>query len=201
MCSSAPAESSSPPADESGVVAAPDPLSGQHRQPLTDDGLPFVGDLGGHRPARPDWTCLDCGQQWPCSPARYLLAAHLQYDRAAAVVVARRLGRCLVHAVYDQPGRSVGSLYDQFLHWLTPVGHPTELPLTTAGRTGPSAGTAMTPIDYTVADRAEPGRRWVADPPEPAAVPPNRPGTRPPTETGNTPEQIWPITNPDTRIP
>ena len=65
-----------------------------------------------HYPKRPAWTCLDCGEPWPCQRARDRLTAETGGGTALAVLLSTYLGEF----VRDLPGRTEGS-FDRFLGW------------------------------------------------------------------------------------
>ena len=73
-----------------------------------------------HRPGRPHWHCMVCGQQWPCPPARQDLR------RAAADGQSEEVRRALDFARQDAERdfevlgilREQGDLHDRFLAWL-----------------------------------------------------------------------------------
>jgi hypothetical protein len=47
----------------------------------------FYADAALHRPKRPEWTCQQCEQNWPCVNARLLIKRH-QRDEYPAVEAA-----------------------------------------------------------------------------------------------------------------
>ena len=65
-----------------------------------------------HYPRQPDWACLNCGEPWPCEPARDWLMAETGGGTALAVLMSTYLG----DFVRDLPGRTAGS-FDRFLGW------------------------------------------------------------------------------------
>lgn len=68
-----------------------------------------------HLPRRPDWTCIDCGQPWPCTDKReQLVAEHGRRDRLA---LALYLAELYVEAGAQLPDVPAGILYGRFIGW------------------------------------------------------------------------------------
>lgn len=81
-------------------------------RPDADDRRP-AGRPGAHRPVRPEWSCQDCGQEWPCRPGKADLLAQYADDRVGLLVY---LAGLLVDAVHDVP-TPPHLLLDRFLRW------------------------------------------------------------------------------------
>ncbi|MDQ7910767.1 flavin reductase [Phytohabitans sp. ZYX-F-186] len=70
-----------------------------------------------HVPRRPEWTCQVCGQEWPCPPARTMLAEEHVRDRVSlGVYMAVQLG----HAAGELNCASSSELYRRFVEWTRP---------------------------------------------------------------------------------
>jgi hypothetical protein len=68
--------------------------------------------VNGHRPHRPNWDCIACGEAWPCDPARTDLAATFSRTRLAIYQVAQ-----LTVAAADMPSAPPAELYERFIAW------------------------------------------------------------------------------------
>ncbi|BFU47461.1 hypothetical protein KRMM14A1004_56980 [Krasilnikovia sp. MM14-A1004] len=71
-----------------------------------------------HLPARPGWSCEDCGQPWPCGSKRVALSAEYHGERVSLLIY---LAFHLADAIDDfsQPDRGpVQDLYARFLGWI-----------------------------------------------------------------------------------
>jgi hypothetical protein len=68
-----------------------------------------------HAAVRPAWICGTCGQDWPCPPARTLLAEQYGAERVSlATQMAIQLGR----AAGDLPATTTSrELYERFVEW------------------------------------------------------------------------------------
>lgn len=62
---------------------------------------------------RPSWECRNCGDPWPCEPARVILAA--ESDR---VSLALYMSGHLEQAVADLSKRPPHEMFDRFLRWI-----------------------------------------------------------------------------------
>ena len=75
--------------------------------------------MSEHRPHRPSWLCVRCGQRWPCVPAQDdLLREHADTRVSLALDLARDFG----DAVADLPDVPVPELYLRFLGWVRRTG-------------------------------------------------------------------------------
>lgn len=74
--------------------------------------------MTAHGPLRPAWTCIGCGQPWPCHTRRAELLA--EFD-SAPVTLALVLAGYLVEACEDLPYEPAGPLYDRFVGWMRPM--------------------------------------------------------------------------------
>lgn len=69
-----------------------------------------------HLPWRPRWGCRQCGQAWPCDPAKDVLLAEARRSSRTAVLV--YLGICLHDAAPDLVrGTATPDLYERFVAW------------------------------------------------------------------------------------
>ena len=68
-----------------------------------------------HHPRRPEWTCADCGEVWPCASARDRLLAETGGGTALAILMWTYLEDFLREVV----GQSAG-VFDRFLGWTRP---------------------------------------------------------------------------------
>jgi hypothetical protein len=69
-----------------------------------------VGDE--HAAERPSWNCRQCGDPWPCGPARGALLAEMD-----CVSLAIFMWLSLEEAVHDMPSWSPPDLYARFIEW------------------------------------------------------------------------------------
>jgi hypothetical protein len=72
-----------------------------------------------HVPLRPAFDCANCGEPWPCVPAKVELTGEYQGD---VIGLGQYLSLQLVDAM-DQAALNhewgpVGNLYDRFLGWM-----------------------------------------------------------------------------------
>ncbi|NYT93399.1 hypothetical protein [Salinispora sp. H7-4] len=73
-----------------------------------------------HLPLRPLWLCRQCGQPWPCGPARLALVAEYRDNRVSLFLY---LAGLLHEAIEDRhrlnPSATgdVPDLFDRFLGW------------------------------------------------------------------------------------
>jgi hypothetical protein len=77
-----------------------------------------VTDAHMHLPARPEWTCQDCGQPWPCVTKKTALIAEHRGGQTSLMI---HLAFYLVDAIDDfgRPDRGpVPNLYLRFLGWI-----------------------------------------------------------------------------------
>jgi hypothetical protein len=65
-----------------------------------------------HQPRRPEWTCEDCGELWPCEPARCRLRAETGGGTTLAVLMGAYLEDYL-RDVLD----GVAGAFDRFIGW------------------------------------------------------------------------------------
>lgn len=70
-----------------------------------------------HLPVRPSWDCADCGQPYPCSPARVQLAE--DYDKAP-IALSMYLA-AMLHDAARETTAPPAELYERFLAWNQPV--------------------------------------------------------------------------------
>lgn len=66
--------------------------------------------MNNHKPVRPSWDCVECGQPYPCPEALERMAAS-----ADPWATSTYLARLFVTAVNDLPHIPVMDLYDRFL--------------------------------------------------------------------------------------
>jgi hypothetical protein len=67
-----------------------------------------------HVPLRPTWTCVGCGQLWPCPTRRRELLAEFS---GSSVGLGLYLSACLVEASAQLPDVLAGELYSRFVGW------------------------------------------------------------------------------------
>ena len=79
-----------------------------------------------HRPIRPSWTCVHCGDEWPCAPRRDELIDEAYGSR---VHLALLMVRYFTDALDDHPDTPPGQLYTRFVGW---VRRPNPGPRTTS---------------------------------------------------------------------
>jgi hypothetical protein len=65
-----------------------------------------------HRPLQPSWTCANCGEQWPCQPAKDRLIA----ESDSATQLAITMWRYLEDYLLDDVSRMKDS-FERFLGW------------------------------------------------------------------------------------
>jgi hypothetical protein len=71
--------------------------------------------MSAHTPIRPNWTCVACGDDWPCEVRRRQLTA--EYDRAP-VSLSLLMSGYFVEAADDLRNVPAGDLYLRFFGWL-----------------------------------------------------------------------------------
>jgi hypothetical protein len=77
-----------------------------------------------HAPHRPDWLCVECGESWPCAPAKVLLCEEYQDDPASLTVyMSGQMDQALAEAVVDHGWGPVDDLFDRFVGWVRGGGH------------------------------------------------------------------------------
>lgn len=67
-----------------------------------------------HRPRRPDWTCWECRNIWPCYRAHVELLSAYRYDLAQLRDVMESWWK---DARQDLPDVHAGALYARFVGW------------------------------------------------------------------------------------
>lgn len=67
-----------------------------------------------HPPLRPLWDCAECGEPWPCKPARVELGERYAGDRFGLAVY---VGMQLDHAAREMATADAGDLYERFVAW------------------------------------------------------------------------------------
>ena len=65
-----------------------------------------------HVAARPSWDCKNCGQPWPCGPARTQLKA--THGRTALTL---QMWVYFEAAAHEIPGALALDMFDRFLNW------------------------------------------------------------------------------------
>jgi hypothetical protein len=68
-----------------------------------------------HTPRRPDWTCRDCDEAWPCPTRRDLLLAEFR-DQPVAVVL--YLAFCHEEASAHLTDLPADAVYTRMLGWI-----------------------------------------------------------------------------------
>lgn len=68
-----------------------------------------------HQPKRPEWTCEDCGQVWPCAPAR----SRLRSETGGGVALAMLMWGYFEDFFSDIMNRSDGA-FERFIGWTRP---------------------------------------------------------------------------------
>lgn len=72
-----------------------------------------------HQPARPEWTCEDCAEEWPCELAR----SRLRSETGGGVALAMLMVAYLEDFVRDVPSRATGE-FDRFVNWTRSIMKP-----------------------------------------------------------------------------
>jgi hypothetical protein len=76
--------------------------------------------VSAHNPMARKWTCLGCGEPWPCRTRQRQLRA--QYA-GAPVSLALLLGAAMIEAAGEPDGElrhdPAGALYTRFVGWLS----------------------------------------------------------------------------------
>ncbi|WP_329103693.1 hypothetical protein OG792_27540 [Micromonospora sp. NBC_01699] len=67
-----------------------------------------------HVPARPDWSCRACGQEWPCIVRKHQLKYLYQGNPAG---LGRQLRLLLRQAREDLPALTDEQLAERFVYW------------------------------------------------------------------------------------
>lgn len=71
-----------------------------------------------HAPRRPSYDCSNCGQPWPCAPAKTELAE--QYRDAAISLtnyLSSHMAEAMDQARHDPAWGRVNNLFDRFVGW------------------------------------------------------------------------------------
>jgi hypothetical protein len=76
--------------------------------------------MSEHTVYRPAWTCGMCDQDWPCEPARKMIA-DLHVDDHESLV--EQMARLMIWALDDLGLADTVDLYKRFLGWTLPKGH------------------------------------------------------------------------------
>ncbi|MGC9667471.1 hypothetical protein ACNTMW_13050 [Planosporangium sp. 12N6] len=74
-----------------------------------------MGAADIHLPVRPTWTCVCCGNGWPCETGRRQLL--IEYDGATAML-GLVMSTHFVRAAEDLPVVPAGQLYHRFVGWI-----------------------------------------------------------------------------------
>ncbi|MEU7609564.1 hypothetical protein [Micromonospora sp. NPDC049204] len=69
---------------------------------------------GQHLPRRPEWDCAACEKEWPCDPARVLLAETYGDNR---ISLSMYLASLLYAALTEMPETSAAELHERFVAW------------------------------------------------------------------------------------
>ncbi|MFY1689209.1 flavin reductase [Plantactinospora sp. WMMB782] len=70
---------------------------------------------GSHLPEHPSYRCRDCGNPWPCAPARLALLVGFRGDRIGLLVY---LAGHLARALEELPDTHPALIAGQILHWV-----------------------------------------------------------------------------------
>jgi len=70
-----------------------------------------------HQPKRPEWTCEDCGLNWPCQPAR----DRLRSETGGGLALGMLMWSYFEDFFGDIKTRSDGA-FDRFIGWTRPGG-------------------------------------------------------------------------------
>lgn len=77
---------------------------------------PAISPAGVHKEVRPVWTCVGCGEPYPCKQGRVqLIAAHGGYTRR----LAERGVELMEQAIVD--GLPPEELFGRFVEWTAPL--------------------------------------------------------------------------------
>jgi hypothetical protein len=68
-----------------------------------------------HEPRQPCWTCLHCGQNWPCETWRDQARRARRYGRPTLMIY---LAQLMLDAQRDLPAATAPELVDRFLEWV-----------------------------------------------------------------------------------
>ena len=72
-----------------------------------------------HAPHRPDWQCIECGEAWPCAPAKVLLSEEYPHDPAGLTIyMSGQMEQALAEAVRDHRWGRVDDLFERFVGWV-----------------------------------------------------------------------------------
>lgn len=86
-----------------------------------------------HHPARPGWTCKDCGLEWPCPPRRKQLLAEYASKRIPLMLY---LAERFIEGCEDMPHEPASKLYVRFLRWPHSSNVPSPLSQNNGGEAG-----------------------------------------------------------------
>lgn len=75
--------------------------------------------MTGHVPRCPSWTCVGCGEEWPCQLRRLELLA--EYANAWVSLNIYMAGQ-FVQACADLPDEPAGVLHGRFFGWMSVAG-------------------------------------------------------------------------------
>lgn len=72
-----------------------------------------------HMPHRPDWDCGNCGEPWPCAPAKVQLAEeHKDCPTRLSIYMSNQMGEALEEAVHNHDWGKVDDLFERFVGWV-----------------------------------------------------------------------------------
>jgi hypothetical protein len=82
-------------------------------------------NVDGHGPRQPHWTCVRCGQDWPCPSWRAEIGRARRSGRLTLMIY---LARIMLTAQRDLPHLTSPELVARFLEWVRVPPPPAELP-------------------------------------------------------------------------
>ncbi len=68
-----------------------------------------------HTPRRPEWTCRDCAEPWPCPTRQAMLLAESRDEPVAVVLL---LAACYEEADRDLTDVPTEAVYSRMFGWL-----------------------------------------------------------------------------------